>query len=551
MYESYFGLTRHPFSAAPDVGSCAGVATMKDAFESLTRCLAEGHGIGIVTSPPGLGKTILCRTVAEELADSFATVSLPNSNFSTRRSLLQAILCELARPYVRMSEQELRLELFSAVRALRPQKIGVALLIDEAHLLSNELLEEARTLTNLLADGDSLVRLLLSGQLALEENLASPALEALNQRIGCHVTLEPLTRQESAEYIAFRLNQAGADPGRVFSTEALSLICHAGDGVPRCLNQLCDRSLLLACLAQERPVGPETVRTALDDLKQLPLHWNELPPAQGSEEPTAEQIQPDQEIDGSPMDETSPCASDDVSDDLPSSDDRLSDVVFECGEPATECIEIGGDPCTPSSGVDSASIHDDHHPTEISSVEMITTLEISESATESDTFEIGADPADNSAPVEENPPESVATGTDSFSDEPLVDPYARLDAGLARSGSQVDLSVADATETQRAVDDPSPNAADSPPEQHILTTDLESSTDAEPSGEPPADEVAGYSVRYEYDVVHPEPEETRTAGTETAQDAHRIDQPADRSTSRRRQYDELVRELRRRYRKQA
>ena len=238
MYQSYFGLNRRPFSATPDPDCWVAVETMQQAFEELFRCAQSGQGVGILTAAAGTGKTLLCRKLIGELRDSFAIVFLANSNFLTRRSLLQAILYELGHPYIRMAEQELRLELMTAVKAVRDQKQAVVLIVDEAHLLDERLLEELRTVTNLVEESEPLVRVLLSGQLLLDEKLANPALEALNQRVRCQVTLEPLTREESVDYIAQRLKWAGADVSSVLTADALPLICHASDGLPRCHGRL-------------------------------------------------------------------------------------------------------------------------------------------------------------------------------------------------------------------------------------------------------------------------------------------------------------------------
>lgn len=275
MYEAFFGLNRRGFGPAPDTGCVADVQTMRDALDDLRQCVENGGEIGVLTAPPGLGKTLLCRKLIEDLQDSYETVLLPNSNLATRRSLLQAMLYELGQPYTRMAEQELRLEFTSAVRQIRPGREALLLVIDEAHVLNERLLEEIRTATNLVEDGVPLVRVVLSGQPALEEKLLQPALDALNQRIRAQVMLEPLTRRESAEYIAQRLQWAGAGVDRVLTPEALELICHCADGVPRCLNQLCDHSLCLAAAAQTCPVDAATVHAALEELKRLPLHWND------------------------------------------------------------------------------------------------------------------------------------------------------------------------------------------------------------------------------------------------------------------------------------
>jgi len=274
MYESYFNLARRPFGATPDPDCFVPVESTTRALDDLVRCIEDGEGIGVLTAPAGIGKTLACRKLAAELGDTFATVLLANSNFATRRSLLQAILYELRHPYLRMAEQELRLELQTAARNIVQEREGILLIVDEAHLLSTRLLEEIRAITNLIDDGIPLVRVVLSGQLSLEEKLAEPALSSLNQRVACQVALAPFSLKESAEYVGRRLEWAGGRVAEIFAPDALHLICQASDGSPRCLNQLCDHALMLAYVAGEKPVGAETIHEALADLKQLPLHWN-------------------------------------------------------------------------------------------------------------------------------------------------------------------------------------------------------------------------------------------------------------------------------------
>ncbi len=275
MYETFFGMTRRPFSATPDPNCFVATDSVQEALDGLSVCAESGQGIGILTGPAGTGKTLLCEKLVSELGAQFETVFIGNSNFETPRSLLQGILYELGHPYSRMSEQELRLELQTAVKKIRSTTRGLILVIDEAHLLSEELLEEVRSVTNLIDDGEPLIRVILSGQSILEENLTSPTLQALNQRVRSQVYLEPLTRDESIEYIARRLEWVGSDIEGIFSEDAIHFVVHASDGIARCLNQLCDHSLLLAYVAGQQPVDIKTVREALEDLKQLPLHWNE------------------------------------------------------------------------------------------------------------------------------------------------------------------------------------------------------------------------------------------------------------------------------------
>ena len=282
MYEPFFGMERRPFSATPDSGCFFSSSELQTVLDELTVCVERGQGIGILTAAAGVGKTLICQRLAvdlrarDESGSQFECVYLSNSNFPTRRSLLQAILFEMGDEYSRRDEPELRIDLRSRLLSLRPQREALVLIVDEAHLFADDLLEELRTLSDLADEGSSLVRIVLSGQHDLEERLTDRSFDALNQRISKHVFAEPLTISESVEYIGHRLAWAGSDIESVFSDEAISIITRASGGVPRCLNQLCDHSLLLAFASDQKPVTEDTVREALEDLKQLPLHWNDV-----------------------------------------------------------------------------------------------------------------------------------------------------------------------------------------------------------------------------------------------------------------------------------
>lgn len=276
MYEPFFGLQRRPFSATPDSSCFFACESVQAALDELIVCIERGQGIGLLVAPAGMGKSLLCQRLAAEVADRFEVVCLGTSTFPTRRSLLQAILFEMGDEYSRKDESELRLDLRSRLMSLRPEKEAVVLIIDETHLLSDELLEEIRTLSDVADAGSPLVRLILGGQPELEERLTSRTFDALNQRISNQVYLESLSLTESRDYLAHRLEWAGASLDSVFVPDAVDVIARASDGVARCLNQLADHCLLLAFASDEQPVGRQTVLDALEDLKQLPLHWNDV-----------------------------------------------------------------------------------------------------------------------------------------------------------------------------------------------------------------------------------------------------------------------------------
>ncbi len=274
MYEAFFGLRSRPFSPLPRVDTFIPLAPLREPQDSLVRCIAQEQGIGVLTAPQGAGKSLVCRLLQHHFRELRRTVLLTTARFPTRRSLLQAILFELKHPYIGLSEQEARLRVLDLLQASPAPLNRMLLIVDEAHLLSPRGLEELRTLTDYETDGTPCVSLILSGQLELEELLTEPTMNALNQRVGCHVCIEPLTFEESAQYIRERLRLAGNDGLTLFTPEAIQLVCSASEGNPRRLNQLCDHSLLLAFAEEERPIDVLTVRAALLDLRELPLHWN-------------------------------------------------------------------------------------------------------------------------------------------------------------------------------------------------------------------------------------------------------------------------------------
>ena len=275
MYEACFELKRRPFGATPDATCFLSAGPIQAALDEIVVCVEQGQGIAVLTAPAGTGKTLLCERLRSELSGRFETIFLRHASFLTRRALLQTLLCELNQPYQHPSEQELRLALFPSIRELQSRCEALVLICDEAHQLTDSLIEELRILADFAEFGKPLVRLVLVGQLTLEEKLTQPSLEAFNQRIRAHVNLPTFDHAGSLDYIDYRLTWAGGRTSETFTDAALAMIARASDGIPRCINQLADHTLLLGFVAEQRPASEELVLEALNDLRQLPLHWNE------------------------------------------------------------------------------------------------------------------------------------------------------------------------------------------------------------------------------------------------------------------------------------
>lgn len=299
MFENHFGFLRRPFTAAPDAGLFVANETTQSARESIEYCLRSGQGIAVLTAPAGTGKSMLCQVLMSSLAKEFQVSFLPSPGTSSCLGLLQAIYFGLGqrvkKKHAGITDAEMRLELLETVQEMRVQSPGIVVLVDEAHLLSGQQLEEIRVLSSYHDRGQPLVRPLLCGTPDFEERLLDPSLKAFNQRIRCQTFLNSLTRAESEKFIHEQLSRAGVRNRRVFDIEAIATIVAASEGSPRCLNQLCDHSLYLAARSGESTVSAAIVNTALDELMQLPLEYSRprssAPTPVAVEEPTSSVVE--------------------------------------------------------------------------------------------------------------------------------------------------------------------------------------------------------------------------------------------------------------------
>jgi type II secretory pathway predicted ATPase ExeA len=277
MYERFFLLSHRPFTPAPQAEAYIPTGSLDQARQTLVRCIERGEGPGLVIGPAGTGKSLLCQILAKHFRGRFQVALLSAARLCTRRALLQSILFELKLPYRDMDEGELRLSLIDHLEPRGSGPEGLLLLVDEAQTLPLRLLEEIRVLTNLVREGQSRVRLVLAGGMALEERLASPKLESFQQRIAARCYLQPLGRDETIYYVQEQIRRAGGMADHVLTGEAQAAIHTASDGIPRLINQLCDHALLLAALGGVRQITEAGIEEAWADLQQLPVPLNEPP----------------------------------------------------------------------------------------------------------------------------------------------------------------------------------------------------------------------------------------------------------------------------------
>lgn len=275
MYESHFQFQTRPFVAAPQVENYVPAASMEQARQTLIRCVERAEGPGLIVGPAGSGKSLLCLLVADHFRrQQFQVATLASARLSTRRALLQNILFELHLPYRRMEEGELRLSLIDHLEPRGTGLAGLLLIVDEAHTLPIRLLEEIRLISNFIRDGQPRVRLIMAGSAELEERLANPKLESLQQRIAARCYLQSLNREETAQFIRQQIERAGGSSSLITS-DALRAVYSATDGIPRLVNQVCDHALVLTALSGEMQINAVAIEEAWSDLQQLPAPWHQ------------------------------------------------------------------------------------------------------------------------------------------------------------------------------------------------------------------------------------------------------------------------------------
>ena len=280
MYEAHFGLRSRPFRPVPDPAVYYAAAPHEDALNALRQAIADDEPFALLTGEPGLGKTLVAQVLLERLGAEIASVVVTNSHFESRSALLQALLYDLALPYEGRSEQELRIALTDCLLARLGEGQRTVALIDEAHHLSAECLEELRLLANLESPKGRALQVVLVGLPETLDALKTTALRALSQRLTARSTLGRLGIEESADYLLHQLRVAGARPEAVLAEDALELLAKSAMGVPRLLNQLAHQALMLTCQAAGGRVDVESAMEALGRLGiELPAGDEVAPPA--------------------------------------------------------------------------------------------------------------------------------------------------------------------------------------------------------------------------------------------------------------------------------
>jgi MSHA biogenesis protein MshM len=270
LYLQHFGLREPPFRITPHTDFFFTGANRGPTLDALIYAITQDEGIVKVTGEVGSGKTMLCRMLLERLPENVETLYLANPSLS-RQEILGAIADELGIPTDGKATHSLTRALQDALIERYAEGKRVVLLIDEAHAMPAESLEEIRLLSNLESKAAKLLQIALFAQPELDERLSAMDMRQLRERITQHFNLAPLKQDDVAAYIEFRLRAAGYHGPNPFTAEAVTMIAKISEGLSRRINIIADKALLAAYSTGTHQVGSNEIKVAALDARFSPL----------------------------------------------------------------------------------------------------------------------------------------------------------------------------------------------------------------------------------------------------------------------------------------
>ena len=264
MYRKHFALTRFPFDLALEPETLFASAALAEA-EARLKHLLDLRAIGLVTGEVGSGKTTVCRKIATALHPGLYRLFYVPLSTGNVLDMYKSVAWELG-----LAAEHTRASAFRVIRAeitrlTLEAKQRVVLIVDEAHHLRNEVLEDLRLLTNYEMDSQNRLCLLLVGLTELRRRLSMAVHESLAQRIVVRVHLAGLSREELPDYLTHRLRLAGCELP-LFEPPAVEALFQATQGMPRKVNRLAHYALSAAAIAKAKTVSIEHVQSALEEL---------------------------------------------------------------------------------------------------------------------------------------------------------------------------------------------------------------------------------------------------------------------------------------------
>lgn len=265
MYLEHFKISKFPFSLTPNTDFYCELPSHQEALNVLLVSLRSGEGFIKITGEVGTGKTLLCRLLLNKLDQEYITAYIHNPDLSPK-DLRLALAMELGLSEDSNTDAHILMDNINK-RLLHFHQQGkqVVLLIDEAQVMSEQCLETVRLLTNLETKTDKLLQVVLFGQGELDSKLNRDSLRQLKQRITFSYQLNPISKRELYSYLCHRLARAGHTYGTVFTPKACRALYRSSRGLPRLINVLCHKAMMVAYGRGECLVTHKAVNQAIED----------------------------------------------------------------------------------------------------------------------------------------------------------------------------------------------------------------------------------------------------------------------------------------------
>jgi type II secretory pathway predicted ATPase ExeA len=268
VYKSFYGLQKNPFEITPDPAFLFPTPRHNEALASLYYGVTAHRGFVVLTGEVGTGKTLLLRSLLGLLQRRDVAFALIFNPSLSPLEFIRYIAGDFGLPVAGKAKDELIHVLNAFLVQRHQQRLTTLLVVDEAHLLSAEILEEIRLLTNLETAQQKLLQIVLAGQPELDQKLDSFGLRQLKQRVALRCHLDALNLEETRKYTERRLQIAGAPAeSKIFSDPAISVVYRHSKGIPRLINTICENALLSGYAKRAATVTPEIIENIAQELR--------------------------------------------------------------------------------------------------------------------------------------------------------------------------------------------------------------------------------------------------------------------------------------------
>jgi type II secretory pathway predicted ATPase ExeA len=268
MYKSFYNLQRNPFEITPDPSFLFPTTRHNEALASLYYGVTAHRGFVVLTGEVGTGKTLILRSLLGLLQRRDVAFALIFNPTLSPLEFMRYILGDFGLPVAGKAKDELIHVLNDFLVQRHQRGLTTILVVDEAHHLSPEILEEIRLLTNLETSQQKLLQIVLAGQPELDQKLDSYELRQLKQRIALRCHLDALSLDETMKYMGRRLQISGAPVvGQIFPEAAIEAVFRYSRGIPRLINTICENALLAGYAKQAATITPEIIDGVARDLR--------------------------------------------------------------------------------------------------------------------------------------------------------------------------------------------------------------------------------------------------------------------------------------------